>query len=81
MVKICHAERCVNQGDHTPIAFLWLRSAVPNALDERYDVELACRMAQALSPVITRCVQATKPTHDFRRRSTAVQSQIGPSPA
>jgi len=81
VVKICHFERCRGEGDHTPIAFLWLRSAEPRAFDERYDIELMQRMARALSPVVTRCTQATKPTYDFRRQPGGALPMLGPKQA
>ena len=71
MVKICNAERCTEMLDHKPIGFLWLRSPEPGVFDERYDVELMQRMSRAVAPLVTRCVQATKPSHDFRRQQAA----------
>jgi hypothetical protein len=71
MVKICHAERCAEQGDHKAIGFLWLRSPEVGAFDEQYDVELMQRMGRAVAPLVTRCVKATMPTYDFRRQQAA----------
>jgi hypothetical protein len=80
-VKICRFERCREEGEHVPVGFLWLRSAKPNVLDERYDIELMQRIARALSPVVTRCAQATKPTHDFRRQPGGALPMLGPTRA
>lgn len=81
VVKICHFDRCRGEGEHIPVGFLWLRSLKPNVLDERYDIELLQRMARTLSPVVTRCAQATKPTHDFRRQPGDALPMLGPTRA
>jgi hypothetical protein len=73
VVKICQAELCRLDREHSAVGFLWLRSPEPGVFDERYDVELMQRISRAVAPIVTRCVQATKPSYDFRRRRTAAQ--------
>jgi hypothetical protein len=73
VLKICQAVKCRTEGEHIPIAFLWLRSPEPGAFDEVYDVDLMQRLSRALAPIVTRCAEATKPTYDFRRRQMATR--------
>jgi hypothetical protein len=73
VVKICQAEMCRSDREHQTVGFLWLRSIEPGVFDERHDVDLLQRMSRAIAPIVTRCVQATKPSFDFRRSRMASQ--------
>ncbi len=69
VVKVCKDDECRAGREHAPAAFLWLRSPMPGAFHEVFDVELARHMSKAVAPMVMRCVRANKPTHDFRRQS------------
>ena len=81
VTKICRDEPCKTQDEHTTIAFLWLRSPATGAFNEEFDVDLMRRLSKAISPVVTRCTQATKPTFDFRRPSAVEQELARPTSA
>ena len=81
VIKVCQAEPCSTGEEHIPVAFLWLRSPVPGAFHEEFDVELARHVSRGIAPVVTRCVRANKPTHDFRRQPAAVPELARPTTA
>ena len=81
VTKICQAEQCRAGIEHVPIGYLWLRSPSPAAFTEDFDVDLMRHMSKAIAPVLTRCVRATKPMHDFRRQSTVAQELARPTSA